>query len=51
MITPGSAKPAAWDWDLQSSGSCIESCGGTVRCRNRVPKGLEIEIMLRAVQA
>ncbi len=26
--------------------TCIETCGGTVRCRNRSPKGLEVEIQL-----
>lgn len=26
--------------------TCIESCGGTVRCRNRRPTGLEVEIEL-----
>jgi two-component system sensor histidine kinase CpxA len=28
--------------------SCIEACGGTVRCRNRTPTGLEVEIQLPA---
>ncbi len=28
--------------------SCIEACGGTVRCRNRTPTGLEVEIHLPA---
>ena len=28
--------------------SCIEACGGSVRCRNREPHGLEVEIRLRA---
>jgi two-component system sensor histidine kinase CpxA len=27
--------------------NCIEACKGTVRCRNRVPSGLEVEIRLR----
>jgi two-component system sensor histidine kinase CpxA len=27
---------------------CIEACGGTVRCRNREPHGLEVEIRLSA---
>ncbi|MDQ2710769.1 MAG: HAMP domain-containing histidine kinase [Acidobacteriota bacterium] len=27
---------------------CVESCGGTVRCRNRDPNGLEVVIRLRA---
>jgi two-component system, OmpR family, sensor histidine kinase CpxA len=27
--------------------SCIESCKGTVCCRNRLPSGLEVEIRLR----
>ena len=26
--------------------TCIEACGGTVECRNRSPKGLEVEITL-----
>jgi len=26
--------------------SCIESCGGAVKCRNRSPRGLEVEIRL-----
>jgi two-component system sensor histidine kinase CpxA len=28
--------------------SCIEACGGIVRCRNRFPRGLEVEIRLPA---
>jgi two-component system sensor histidine kinase CpxA len=28
--------------------SCIEACGGVVRCRNRSPRGLEVEIRLPA---
>jgi two-component system sensor histidine kinase CpxA len=28
--------------------TCIEACGGTVQCRNRSPKGLEVEIRLLA---
>jgi two-component system sensor histidine kinase CpxA len=28
--------------------SCIEACGGMVRCRNRSPHGLEVEIRLPA---
>jgi two-component system sensor histidine kinase CpxA len=28
---------------------CVEACKGTVRCRNRVPTGLEVEIRLPAV--
>jgi len=27
--------------------SCIEACGGTVECRNRKPRGFEVEIRLR----
>jgi len=26
--------------------TCIQACGGTVQCRNRSPKGLEVEIRL-----
>jgi two-component system sensor histidine kinase CpxA len=26
--------------------TCVEACGGTVQCRNRSPKGLEVEIRL-----
>ena len=26
--------------------TCIEACGGTVHCRNRASKGLEVEIQL-----
>ena len=29
---------------------CVEACGGTVSCRNRSPKGLEIEIRLTAAK-
>ena len=28
--------------------SCVEACGGTVHCRNRKPKGLEVVLELRA---
>jgi two-component system sensor histidine kinase CpxA len=28
--------------------TCVEACGGTVQCRNRSPKGLEVEIRLPA---
>jgi len=28
--------------------NCVEACKGTVRCRNRVPSGLEVEIRLAA---
>jgi signal transduction histidine kinase len=28
--------------------NCVEACKGTVRCRNRVPSGLEVEIRLQA---
>ncbi len=28
--------------------SCIEACGGMVRCRNRLPHGLQVEIRLPA---
>jgi len=28
--------------------SCVESSGGTVQCRNRQPRGLEVEIRLKA---
>jgi two-component system sensor histidine kinase CpxA len=28
--------------------TCVEACGGTVRCRNREPHGLEVEIRLHA---
>ncbi len=31
--------------------SCIEACGGTVRCRNRQPHGLEVEIRLPSAPA
>lgn len=31
--------------------SCIEACGGSVRCRNRRPTGLEVEILLPAASA
>jgi two-component system, OmpR family, sensor histidine kinase CpxA len=31
--------------------SCIEACGGTVRCRNRQPHGLEVEIRLPGASA
>jgi two-component system sensor histidine kinase CpxA len=30
--------------------SCIEACGGTVECRNRSPKGLEVEMKLPAAK-
>jgi len=28
--------------------NCVEACKGTVRCRNRLPAGLEVEIRLEA---
>ena len=28
--------------------NCVDACRGTVRCRNRVPAGLEVEIRLKA---
>ena len=28
--------------------NCVEACNGSVRCRNRVPAGLEVEIRLAA---
>lgn len=28
--------------------SCVEACGGVVMCRNRTPKGFEVEIQLTA---
>ena len=31
--------------------TCIESCGGTVTARNREPRGLEIQVHLRAAAA
>ncbi|MFZ0593778.1 MAG: HAMP domain-containing sensor histidine kinase [Bryobacteraceae bacterium] len=31
--------------------SCIEACGGTVRCRNMQPHGLEVEIRLPSAPA
>jgi len=31
--------------------TCVEACGGTVQCRNRSPKGLEVEIRLPAAAA
>lgn len=31
--------------------TCIESCRGTVACRNRQPSGLEVELKLRAADA
>ncbi len=30
--------------------SCVEACRGTVRCRNRQPSGLEVEIRLPAAE-
>jgi len=30
--------------------TCIEACGGTVQCRNRSPRGLEVEIKLPIAQ-
>ena len=30
--------------------TCLEACGGTVKCRNRSPKGLEVEIRLQAAK-
>ncbi|MEO7652542.1 MAG: ATP-binding protein, partial [Bryobacteraceae bacterium] len=29
--------------------SCVEACRGSVTCRNRSPKGLEVTIRLKAV--
>jgi two-component system sensor histidine kinase CpxA len=29
--------------------TCVEACGGTVRCSNRLPSGLEVRIALRPV--
>ncbi len=26
--------------------NCVEACNGSVRCRNRQPRGLEVEIRL-----
>jgi two-component system sensor histidine kinase CpxA len=31
--------------------SCIEACGGVVSCRNRMPHGLEVELILNAAMA
>jgi two-component system sensor histidine kinase CpxA len=31
--------------------TCVEACRGTVECRNRSPKGLEVEIRLPAARA
>ena len=31
--------------------TCVEACGGTVACRNREPKGLEVTLQLRTEQA
>jgi two-component system, OmpR family, sensor histidine kinase CpxA len=31
--------------------SCVEACGGAVTCQNRSPRGLLVEIRLRAVRA
>jgi len=31
--------------------TCIEACGGTVQCRNRLPKGLVVEIKLPIAQS
>jgi two-component system sensor histidine kinase CpxA len=31
--------------------TCVEACGGTVRCRNREPHGLAVEIRLNAAEA
>jgi two-component system sensor histidine kinase CpxA len=28
---------------------CVETCGGTVHCRNRVPNGLEVTMQLKGV--
>jgi two-component system, OmpR family, sensor histidine kinase CpxA len=30
--------------------NCVEACGGAVRCRNRQPSGLEVEIRLTAAE-
>ena len=30
--------------------TCVEACGGSVKCRNRSPKGLEVEIRLPAAR-
>jgi two-component system sensor histidine kinase CpxA len=30
--------------------TCVEACGGAVQCRNRLPKGLEVEIRLPAAR-
>jgi two-component system sensor histidine kinase CpxA len=30
--------------------TCVEACGGTIQCRNRSPKGLEVEIRLTAAK-
>ncbi len=27
--------------------TCVEACQGTVRCRNRTPSGLEVEMRLK----
>jgi two-component system sensor histidine kinase CpxA len=31
--------------------SCVEACGGSVHCRNRLPKGLIVDISLPSVKA
>ena len=31
--------------------TCIESCGGTVSCRNRAPHGLEVTVILKIASA
>jgi two-component system sensor histidine kinase CpxA len=31
--------------------TCVEACGGSVSCRNREPKGLEVTLQLRAAEA
>jgi two-component system sensor histidine kinase CpxA len=31
--------------------SCMEACGGTVTCRNRMPRGFEVDLRLRAADA
>jgi two-component system sensor histidine kinase CpxA len=32
----------------ESARTRVEACGGTVACRNRVPRGLEVTIRLQA---
>ena len=31
--------------------TCVEACGGSVSCRNREPKGLDVTLQLRAAEA